>query len=94
VPLLGHAFKGVDPSILEADTGARHQILHGRGDDHLIGAGKRGQAGRDGDGDAAHVVAEQLNLAGVQACPDMQAQPPATADHPSTPPWRSNRRCR
>jgi hypothetical protein len=74
VPFLGHAFEGVDPPILETDAGARHQILHGRGDDHLIGAGERGQAGGDGDGDAAHVVAEQLDLAGVQACPDMQAQ--------------------
>jgi hypothetical protein len=74
VPLLGHTFKGVDPSILEADTRARHQILHGRGDDDLIGAGKRRQAGGDSDGDAAYVVPDQLNLAGVQACPDMQAQ--------------------
>ena len=73
VPLLGHAFKGVDSPILETDTRARHEILHGRGDDDLIGAGKRCQAGGDGDGDAAHIVAEQLDLAGVQACPNMQA---------------------
>jgi hypothetical protein len=43
MPLLGHAFKGVDPPILETDTRARHEILHGRGDDNLIGAGKRCQ---------------------------------------------------
>jgi hypothetical protein len=74
VPWLGHALEGVNPPILEPDPRARHQILHGRGDDHLTGGGKRGQAGGDGHRDPAHIVAEQLDLAGVQAGPDLQAQ--------------------
>jgi hypothetical protein len=60
VPHLGNAFERMDPPVLEADTRAGHEILHGRGHDYLIGAGKRCQAGGDGDGDPTHVVIEQL----------------------------------
>ena len=72
-PLSRHALQGVGAAIREAKTRARDQLFHGTGHQDLAGRGRRRRGG-DVNRDAAHVVADQLALAGVQASADLDPE--------------------
>ena len=58
----------------EGDPRADDEIAHGPGGEHLARPGERRNPRRDVDGDAADVVADQLDLAGVKAGADLDAE--------------------
>src|SRR6266446_4491040 len=73
-PLSLHALEAMDAVLHEAQARSRDQILQSAGDQHLARVRRGGHAGADVHGDAAHVVAPQLALAGVQAGADLEAE--------------------
>src|SRR5262249_46626592 len=73
-PLSGDAVEAVHPTIDEAQARARHQILHGAGNEDLGGCGGRHYPGSDVHGDPPHVVPHQLTLARVEPGPDLDPQ--------------------
>ena len=64
-PLTGNAFELIDTAILKMDSGARDQILHCSGNEHITRLGLRHDPRADVDGDAADIVAHQFAFAGV-----------------------------
>src|SRR5215218_3613679 len=92
LPGVAQALEGVGAAVLQGDAGAGDQVPDGPRDQHLAGAGGGHDAGPDVDGDAADVVAAQVELADVDPGPDVQpdlAQLPAegqgAADGPAGP---------
>jgi len=69
-----HALEAMDAALHEAQARSRDQIFQSAGDQHLARVRRGGHAGADVHGDAAHVVAPQLALAGVQAGADIEAE--------------------
>src|SRR5713226_6149127 len=63
-------------SVVEAETRPGDQILDGSRYQHLARPGERRDARGDVDGDALHVVAGDLDLAGVQTTADLNVQGP------------------
>src|SRR6266446_1366998 len=63
-------------SLAEAETRPGDQILDGSRYQHLARPGERRDARGDVDGDALHVVAGDLDLAGVQTTADLNVQGP------------------
>src|SRR5690349_20246017 len=61
-------------SRLEAQVGARDEILHGARDENLSRLGERRDAGADGYRDAGDFPVGDFALAGVQAGPDLELQ--------------------
>ena len=61
------------PAVLQGDAGADHQVADGPGDQDLAGAGGGHDAGADVDGDPADVVVADVELPGVEAGPDLDA---------------------
>src|SRR5215218_2790042 len=59
---------------LEGEAGARDEILHRPRDEHLARLRETGDARTGVDGDAAHVGAVELALAGVQAGADFDPE--------------------
>src|SRR5437764_14210472 len=70
LPLVGDALEGVAAAVGEDDAGPGHEVLYGARDQDLAGACHRRNARADVHGDAAHIVAPQLDLTGVQSGPD------------------------
>src|SRR5262249_9813903 len=66
MPLTRHPLEGLESAILEAETGAGDQVLHGAGDEDLAGPRGRGDARPDVDGEPGDLVARELDLAGVE----------------------------
>src|SRR2546423_5517034 len=64
----------MSPSLVEAETRPGDQILDGSGYQHLAWLGERRDARGDVDGDALHVVAGDLNLAGMETTADLNVQ--------------------
>ena len=58
--------------VLEAVSRARHEVAHRARDQHLAGRRGRQDPRRDVDPDPGDVVAEQLDLAGVDTCPQRE----------------------
>ena len=56
-PLTGNAFKLIDTAILKMDSGARDQILHCSGNEHITRFSLRHNPCTDVDRDAADIVA-------------------------------------
>src|SRR5437870_11206293 len=73
-PLSLHALEAMDAPLHEAQARSRDQILQRARDQHLARVRRGGHAGADVHGDAAHAVAPQLALAGVQAGADLEAE--------------------
>src|ERR1700676_74779 len=62
-------------AVFEVDARAHDEILDGARDDDLSRLGKRGNASADVDGDAAHVLADQLALTGVYSGAQNETEP-------------------
>jgi len=50
VPLPGHAFQLVGPTVVELETLADHEVAHRARDEHLTGAAERADTCADVDG--------------------------------------------
>jgi hypothetical protein len=61
------ALQGLDAAVGELEAGADHELAHRAGDEDFAGAGEGADPGADVDRHAADVVADQLDLAGVDA---------------------------
>src|ERR687898_2187827 len=72
LPGVAEALQGVGSAVLQVDAGAGDQVPDGPRDQHLAGPGGGHDAGPDMDGDAADVVAAQVELADVDSGPDVQ----------------------
>jgi protein kinase-like protein len=79
-PLVGHALELVGTAVLELQAGPRHQVAHRGADQHLARAGQGRHPGADVHGDAPDRVAGHLDLTGVQARPDLDAERLYAAD--------------
>ena len=67
LPGFGNALQGVNAEILELDAGASDQILDRAGDEDVLGAPDVRDTRSNMNGDPAHVVFRQLDLARVHA---------------------------
>src|SRR5437868_13825364 len=61
-------------SLAEAETGAGDQILDGSRYQHFARPGERRDARCDVNGDALHVVADDLDLSGMEATADLNVE--------------------
>ena len=61
--------------VLELDAGARHQVLNGARDQHIVGVAELRHPRRDVYRDPTHVVLEQLDFAGMKADPHRNVEP-------------------
>src|SRR6185437_4006426 len=68
------ALQVVRAAILEGESGAVEQVLRGAGDKDLPGTGQGGDPRRRVHGEAAWVAGHQLDLAGVKAGADPEAE--------------------
>src|SRR5436309_901416 len=64
----------MDPGILEAEPGAVYEIHDGCRDEDVAGVGDGHDPGRHMDRDPADVAGDHLNLSGVDAGSDREAQ--------------------
>jgi hypothetical protein len=69
-----HALEIVHTSVLELDPGASHEVLDGGGDEHLSLAGQSRHPCADVHRYAADVSPQELELAGMHACANLQAE--------------------
>ena len=61
-------------TLFEVDARAGDQILDGARDEDLAGLGVLDQAGADVDCDPVRLAADELDLAGVQACAKLESE--------------------
>lgn len=73
LPFAVDAFQSARSGVDEANSGSGDQIRDGSGDEYLPRCGERLYTGGDMNGDPADVVPAQLDLAGVDASPDLDA---------------------
>src|SRR6266545_7499610 len=73
-PFARHAFERVQTAIGKGYSGARYEVLDRTGHEHLARLRVGGNACPDVDGDAADVVVAELDLSGVQAGADLDAE--------------------
>src|SRR3954451_23691815 len=69
-----HALEPALAPIIELDTRADDQVLHGGGDEDLSGSGGGRNPLADVDGDAGDVIAPDFALTGVEAGADLDAK--------------------
>ena len=74
LPGAGYALQLVLPAVLEDETRADREILDGAGDDDLACARLTFEPRRDVDGEPGEIAAVDLDLSGVHAGPDLEAQ--------------------
>src|SRR5512132_1737407 len=67
------ALQRMDAAVLQGDIGSNDQVAHGPGGENLPRPRGGHHPSRDVDGDPTDAVAAQLDLAGVQARPELQA---------------------
>jgi hypothetical protein len=60
-PRPGHALQLALAALLESEPRSCDEVAHRLGDEHLARPGESGNAGADVDGDAADVVAAELD---------------------------------
>ena len=70
LPQSGNALEFVAAAIGEAQLRAGNQVLHGARYEYFVGTRSSAHSGAEMDGEARHLVAEQLTLARVEARPD------------------------
>lgn len=73
-PSLRNALERDAAAVFKGEAGPRHEVPHRPRDEHLAGGGLGGHPGADVDGDARHLPVQQLDLAGMQAGTDLEAQ--------------------
>src|SRR6266849_3772916 len=73
-PFTGHTLERVGAAILEAQSGARDEILHGAGHQDVIGSGGGGDSRADVHGQAPDLRSDDLALAGMHADADGEAE--------------------
>src|SRR5918994_372207 len=73
MPWVGHAFERMGAAISKWDAGAVNEVGDGAGGEDFVGLGERLDTLGDVDGDAADVVTAQLDLAGVEPNPHLDA---------------------
>src|SRR5512132_2510323 len=73
LPPVRNALERVHAAVREADPRAKHQYLHGAGDQDLACLRESGDARADMDREARHRRAPALHLSGMQAGPDLDA---------------------
>ena len=76
MPLVRYAFERMQAAILERQAAPGDEILDRGADQHLGRAGERGHPCADMHGDPTHIVARDLDLAGVDPSPHLQAEWP------------------
>src|SRR6266536_768880 len=76
LPPVRNALERVHAAVGEADPRAKHQHLHGAGDQDLACLGESGDAGADMNREARHRLGPALYLSGMQAGPDLDADLP------------------
>src|SRR3954470_24653569 len=88
-PFAGGALQRLHAAVGELEAGTDHELAHGAGDEDFARAGQRAYTGADVDRHAADVVADQLDLAVVDAGPHLEPEPrqlslhrPGAADCP------------
>ena len=74
VPPVGDALQLVLAGVLERETGAGDKVFDRGGDQHLGRTGHRADASPDVDGDTLDAFIGELDLAGVDARADLQAE--------------------
>src|SRR5512132_3378777 len=67
------ALQRMDAAVLQGDIGSNDQVAHGPGGENLPRPRSGHHPGGDVDRDPTDVIAAQLDLASVQARPDVQA---------------------
>src|SRR4030095_12538058 len=72
LPAALDALERVGVAIGHGDVGADHQVADRAGGEELARGGGGHHPGRDVDGDATDVAVAQLDLAGVEARPDLE----------------------
>ena len=75
----------------EFEAGTGKEVSHGAGHEHLAGLGAIQDSGRRMDGDAAHVVALELDLAGVDAGAGGEPLRRGCVEHPGSASYRAGR---
>ena len=90
-PFARNAFQRSSSSGVEAESGARDEVLDDAGNEHLAGLGLGGYAGPDVDGDAAQIVARALALARVYPGAHLQPERPNGVLHSVRTPDRACR---
>ncbi len=60
--------------VFERETGPGEHVFHGLRDQHVVRPAERAHPRADVDGDAAHGVTVELDLAGVQPGADLDAE--------------------
>src|SRR5215211_3599369 len=73
-PFARNALELRGATVLEVDTRAGGEVPDDAGDQYLAGSGLRRDPGADVDRDAFHSAADELNLAGVNAGADFEAE--------------------
>src|SRR5579863_8940995 len=73
-PLVGDSLQSVWTTIYELDSGAGDEVADGAGYQHFVGIRRRCDPRADVYSDSAHVVADQLALAGMQSGAHLEAQ--------------------
>ena len=68
-PLAGNALELVRAMVVESDPRTDHRLLHGLRDEDLIRPCERANPRADVNGNSAKVIAEDLELSGVNAGP-------------------------
>ncbi len=81
----------MQPRIFELDSRALEEPTRRRGDQHLARTRQREHPRSRVHRDAAHVIADELDLAGVQADPDLDAERPDGPRHLRGAPGRAGR---
>jgi hypothetical protein len=80
VPFARDALELGAPTVLEVQAGAGGEVPDDAGDEHFAGSGLRRDPGADADRSSSHLVADELHLAGVYPCPDIEAEVADGAD--------------
>jgi hypothetical protein len=68
-----YSLQGVHSPVLHRDVGAQDEVAYSSRSENLIGSGRSDYPGRDVHADAAEVSVLELDLAGVQARSNLQA---------------------
>jgi hypothetical protein len=68
------SFELVLATVLELETGAGDEILHGSGDEHFARSRRSRDTGSDVNCDARDLLADDLALAGMDAGPDFESE--------------------
>src|SRR5271170_7116077 len=74
VPFAGNPFEGLNATVTETQTGARHQVLHRARHQNLVCVGERSDARADVHRYAADIVADHFALPRMQPGADSDAK--------------------